>query len=683
MTDRITSPALRLLAPRARLMGTADQDALQNVDTTLLPDGSLCWVQDQIAIYTLHRASTVAASGTLVVAPASGPGRWFVFGLGAAAGFSVPDIATLASVPLPSEGAQLRVESVQSDWTFDLGSTLPTDGITVVSDPDNTGRWLRSLSPDLSWSYQGSWFVDAVSGDDENLGNTALAALATFAEVERRLSDQLLKQDVDVQLLTDVPEYLRLTVDLGANPGGIPHRLVVRSTSAAWTTLVSGTITGFVAQATTPNGGNMHQITDATLAVDPSALIGKRVRLTGGANPDATGWVLKRLSATSFATGPFVANYDPLTQAQGALTAVTPAVTDTFVVEDVPGIEGLDLTVSRVDNRLAATTYTITIAVDSLYVQKDQSSLTAWQRGVAKTNVNSSSLVQVPFLARCSIFGYGVQGNRSGYNGCLVRVLAGQTIPIDVVAYVLGSLLSTDISVPTFVVANGLNQTVSEGVTAITKVAAPSGGFFDCPTDGVRTTGGNTNAGFAVFGNGNAGYGMVIVAASRLGYQPIAQRHTILGALGAVKFGGQVFAGWTQFGLSDPFKLCNSIDLMQVSGFAIQYRTAVIANIASNNLFTSVPIKGLYVIDAYLAVVTAGNPADTVTVNTTSTDDSKAETVGIFTAVSLAAKGFFHRRLLVETNGVNNVAFSLTYTKTGAPSCNLRIVVTELQSAGT
>jgi len=683
MTDRLASPALRILGPRARLMGTSDPDALQNLDTTLLPDGSLCWVQDQAAVYALHRDSTAAASGTLIVAPGSGPGRWFVLGLGAAVGFAVPDIATLASIPSPADGAQIRVESVRSDWTFDLGSVIVTDGISVVSDPGNTGRWLRSLSPDLSWSYQGSWFVDAVAGDDESVGSTALTALATFAEIQRRLTGQMVQQNVDVQLLTDVPEYLRLSVDLGSNTGGIPYRLVVRSTSAAWTTLVAGTITGFVAQAITPNGGNMHQITDATLAVDPSTFLGKRVRLTGGATPNATGWVLKRLSATSFATGPFVADYDPLTQAAGALTAVVPAVNDTFVVEAVPGIEGFDLTASRMDNRLAATTYTITIAVDSLDVQKDQSSLSAWQRGVAKSNVNSSSLVQVPFVGRCSVFGYGVQGNRSGYNGSLVRVLAGQTTRVDVFAFVLGSLLSTDTSVPAFVVA-GVNQTISEGVTAIVPGAsAASGGFFDCPTDGVRTTGGNTNTGFAVFGNGNAGYGMVIVAASRLGYQPIAQRHTILGALGAVKFGGQVFAGWTQFGLSDPFKICNSTDLQQVSGVASQYRTAVIANIASNNLFSSVPVKGLYVIDAYLAVVTAGAGGDTVTVNTTYTDDSKAETVGIFTAVSVAALGFFHRRLLVETNGVNHVAFSLTYTKVGAPSCNLRLVVTQLQSAGT
>jgi len=262
--------------------------------------------------------------------------------------------------------------------------------------------------------------------------------------------------------------------------------------------------------------------------------------------------------------------------------------------------------------------------------------------------------------------------------------MAGQTTSIDVFAYVLGSLLSTDISVPTFIAANGLSQTVSEGVTALVDAASSaSGGFFDCPTDGVRTTAGNTNSGFAVFGNGNVGYGMVIVGASRLGFQPIAQRHTILGALGAVKFGGQVFADWTQFGLSDPFKICNSTDLQQVSGVASQYRTAVIANIASNNLFSSTPVKGLYVIEAYLAVVTAGAGGDTVTVNTTYTDDSKAETVGIFTAVSVAALGFFYRRLLVETTGAANVAFSLTYTKAGAPSCNLRIAITQLQSAGT
>jgi hypothetical protein len=683
MTDRLASPAFRVLAPRASLLGTSDPDALQNLDTTLLPDGSLCWVQDQVTVYALHRDSTDAPSGTLIVAPGSGPGRWFVLGLGAAVGFAVPDIATLASIPSPADGAQIRVESVRSDWTFELGSVIVADGISVVSDPDNTGRWLRSLTPDLSWSYQGSWFVDAVAGDDESIGSTALAPLATFAEVERRLTGQLLQQDTDVQLLTDIPEYVRLDFLLESNPGGVPFRFLVRSTSAAWTTLAAGTITGFVAQATTPNGGNMHQITDATLAVDPALLIGKRVRLTGGANPNATGWVLKRLSATSFATGPFVANLDPLTQTSGALTAVTPAITDTFVVEDVPGVQGIDLTAKRYDLRLAATNYTLTIVVDSLAVQKDQSSLAAFQRGVAKTNVLSNTLAMVPFVSRSSVFAYGVQGNRSGYNGVLLRVPAGETLRLDVFAFVLGSLLSTDTSIATYL--NGtINSSISEGVTVIVGFGVSAGGgIFDCPTDALRTTGGYGNGGAGVFGNGNAGYGAVIVGASRLAFQPNASRHTVLGALGAVKLGGQVFATWSQFGLADPFSLSNAADSQQVSGFASTYRTAVIANIASNNLFTSVPVKGLYVIDAYLAVVTAGAGGDTVTVNTTYTDDSKAETVGIFTAVSVAAKGFFRRRLIVETNGVNHVAFSLTYTKVGAPSCNLRLVVSQLQSAGT
>lgn len=102
MTDRLAAVGLRLLAPCASLLGTSDPDALQNLNTTTLPDGALAWVQDQFALYVLNKTSTASPSGTSVVRPASGPGRW------------VPASASSSSGPI----LQFAALSLSGDLVF-------------------------------------------------------------------------------------------------------------------------------------------------------------------------------------------------------------------------------------------------------------------------------------------------------------------------------------------------------------------------------------------------------------------------------------------------------------------------------------------------------------------------------------------------------------------------------------
>jgi hypothetical protein len=73
MTDR-SSPALRVLGPRAVLQGA--NDSLENVATETLPDGSLCWVTAEAKRYGFRRGSTASPSPPTIIAPAIGPGRW-------------------------------------------------------------------------------------------------------------------------------------------------------------------------------------------------------------------------------------------------------------------------------------------------------------------------------------------------------------------------------------------------------------------------------------------------------------------------------------------------------------------------------------------------------------------------------------------------------------------------------
>lgn len=65
--------ALRLLSPRPTTSGAGDGDSLQNVNTSKLPNGSLCWVISNDTLYRLDKSSTLNV-GTII--PVGGPGRW-------------------------------------------------------------------------------------------------------------------------------------------------------------------------------------------------------------------------------------------------------------------------------------------------------------------------------------------------------------------------------------------------------------------------------------------------------------------------------------------------------------------------------------------------------------------------------------------------------------------------------
>ena len=133
-----SASALRLLSPRAALLGTGDGAALQNVNTTELPDGSLCWVNDQANLYVLSKTSTEVASGNFIVVPASGPGRWMLANNGAAA---APVISTDFAISAEwGSGASLAVaagsNNLRGQVTVTAGSApSPAGTITLTFNP--------------------------------------------------------------------------------------------------------------------------------------------------------------------------------------------------------------------------------------------------------------------------------------------------------------------------------------------------------------------------------------------------------------------------------------------------------------------------------------------------------------------------------------------------------------------
>lgn len=83
--------------------------------------------------------------------------------------------------------AALRfVKTVRDFFRLDKTSTLTSDGITIVTASGGTGRWLRLLLPDASWTIPTSWTINPSTGNDEALGDAG-HPLLTVSEFHRRL----------------------------------------------------------------------------------------------------------------------------------------------------------------------------------------------------------------------------------------------------------------------------------------------------------------------------------------------------------------------------------------------------------------------------------------------------------------------------------------------------------------
>jgi len=109
MSERTGAVSYRHLAARAVLLGTGNSASLQNINTTPLNDGALCYVVAESSYYVLDRSLALATVSPVIVTPASGPGTWLrVFGQPGV----VPVYAMVALLDTP----QALVIATQDVW---------------------------------------------------------------------------------------------------------------------------------------------------------------------------------------------------------------------------------------------------------------------------------------------------------------------------------------------------------------------------------------------------------------------------------------------------------------------------------------------------------------------------------------------------------------------------------------
>jgi hypothetical protein len=207
-------------------------------------------------------------------------------------------------------GDEVFVQGINEIYYFDATSALTADQLNIV-DAVGPGQFLRLSSVIV----QADWYVDSVSGDDENPGTAALP-LQTLPELFKRWSGKALLSSITAATINLLGTFPTQVLSLSGPNIARGQSLVL---SGMLTTVDSGTITTYTARSAAGD-------TSATILADISfaAHANRRIRLTSGANSGATATVLFDLGANTCRVSGF----------SGATgSAVVPANGNTFVIE--------------------------------------------------------------------------------------------------------------------------------------------------------------------------------------------------------------------------------------------------------------------------------------------------------------------------------------------------------------
>jgi len=124
--------ALRLNTPVATLAGA--DDSLAAINTSELPNGALCFVNENESLYQLRKSSSATADSPNIIAPAQGgTGRWYLYGNGATS-FQALNVSHAAIPPQTSVDASVTVTGVTDNLDIvvaDLTDTGLPAGVAV------------------------------------------------------------------------------------------------------------------------------------------------------------------------------------------------------------------------------------------------------------------------------------------------------------------------------------------------------------------------------------------------------------------------------------------------------------------------------------------------------------------------------------------------------------------------
>jgi hypothetical protein len=303
--------ALRITGPCATALGGGDSLHAQN--TRLLVDGTIAQVNDVGRQYYLDLDSTAAPSGTLIIQPALGPGRWFQqAGTGGGGEIdAVPTIADRDAIPmsLRFDGMLVYVQDLQVTYQLlpDLASWVNEGG-----------------SPNLS--RQTAWYVHADTGNDNNDGKTPGTALASMTE----LANRLCPRGVQLVMTNDVDCY----VDCNTSASFIRVYLSVTTedpTQNFFFNIIGGVVSSAPITLSAVVAANAPTTRSKITTLSGAFVYQKMIRMTSGS---AVGCVTYSTGLNGGPTETFVGEF-VVPENDGFHTPHLPAPGDTCVIDDL------------------------------------------------------------------------------------------------------------------------------------------------------------------------------------------------------------------------------------------------------------------------------------------------------------------------------------------------------------
>lgn len=221
--------------------------------------------------------------------------------VGSTAQVSVSTFAELSQIrdSKMQTGALAYVGSRKGVFVLDKSSPLSVMTSSVAATKSGVGKWVRSIAPNSHWASQDLWFLDPVSGSDDNDGAASGSAIKTLEELTWRLSFLYQGLPYLINVLNDIsgadkmcwnPIMLPRREGLTTLGSGQRASVVFQGTQ---TTVRTGTFTGaststtVSAQATITdsNGGDWNLERD------------KLFHVTSGGSSGTTGWIDENLGA--------------------------------------------------------------------------------------------------------------------------------------------------------------------------------------------------------------------------------------------------------------------------------------------------------------------------------------------------------------------------------------------------
>lgn len=254
----------------------------------------------------------------------SAPNTWLALSYGGGGSGATITAATAAALTgiddtAFNDGTIAFVVTYGDYFSLDTNdTTTPASDEVIVSFAGK--RWLRLNIPSIRWALQPAWEIDFAAGNNQNSGAPGFP-LKTRAELSRRLGRNPTQQNTTVTYLSDHTDPILLATLVGP-------------TFRFWevgqaTPVLSGTITNF---ANAVPGMNLHDAFNDTAVGSWAPYLGKRIKLTSGANSGAFAWIGYDTQSGNVVTSPW-RKYT----ANGGLdgTDRPPTVGDSYVVEDL------------------------------------------------------------------------------------------------------------------------------------------------------------------------------------------------------------------------------------------------------------------------------------------------------------------------------------------------------------